>query len=427
MNVVNNIIQRNRFDKSESLDISYKGLSKCPDLSEHIWLKTISLKGNSLKEIEEGILPPNLETIDLSNNDFDDEGSLNLPQTITTLILTGNSFYSFDCSFFPNLKNLNLSNNELYSVEKFNNCLEEIDLSHNSLECFHLQFKNTCDMPLDKFPSSLKKIDLSGNKLNDLTEINDGLIGIDISCNDFDDLPIFPDSLEILICSQNSIKEVCYPLPTSLTKLDLSCNELENITIELPPSLERIDLSYNNIDKIPDLPTELKYGNFSDNKIRVIENIPINMIELDISNNYITDIPIDIKKNVEKIYSTGNTIENEESSSSSDDGFWNLYGDNTIDSDNEDFKPFNGEGRATGYTNNYVNYNNNNTRSNYGNYGNTSNTYSNYGNYGNYGNTSNTYGYYNTNSTYRTLNLSNVDKKTYDPKYKIKFTRTKIV
>ena len=88
----------------DNLNLSYKELSKLPDLTRFIELKTFNCIYNKLLELNN--LPNSLITLYCSNNQLTELN--NLPNTLTTLYCSGNQLTTLNkfVSVFGNLFNV---------------------------------------------------------------------------------------------------------------------------------------------------------------------------------------------------------------------------------------------------------------------------------------------------------------------------------
>lgn len=95
-------------------------------------------------------------------------------------------------------------------------------------------------------------------------------------------IPLFSNTVKTLIFIGCNIKQI-NNLPSNLSHLNLSNNNISNIE-NLPNSIVNLDLSHNNIKYLKNLP-QLKRLVIYDNKISVIENLPVTLYALCIYDN----------------------------------------------------------------------------------------------------------------------------------------------
>lgn len=154
-------------------------------------------------------------------------------------------------TLFPNLESLNLSNNQISSIERvsFPNKLKRLHLGDNQISTY----KNS------NFPVSLEHLNLSKNRitifyslsyLNNLTALL--IANNEISCftNPQHNL-FFPISLKSLDLSFNSIKELpdCFEDLANLKDINLNSNHLTSLPQSLKNKLKNArQLSYNFLD-----------------------------------------------------------------------------------------------------------------------------------------------------------------------------------
>lgn len=229
-----------------------------------------------------------LNDCDIQNCQIDPTRVPNLTElTITCCNLDEINKHLF---MIKDLKKINLSNNHLYGLPKFEDSdvvtTVELDLSRNRL----VEFPES----LKKF-SKLKKLNMKGNNIKKF------------KCG-------FPDEnvLEEIILSYNRIKRV----PKAILKLakiktlDFKHNQLEKIPPELfiIDSLEKLDLSFNKLKDIEEPLTWLVRNVFKAVSLKVLKNEALK--ELDISYNFLESIPesFNVFQHLEKLNLAGNEI-----------------------------------------------------------------------------------------------------------------------
>lgn len=191
----------------------------------------------------EFVLPNTVYTLDLSRNNLSSLPPSNLlkSNSLVELYLNNNRIteISTDVLRLPNLKTLDISDNELKYVDKDTfkhiNKLEYLNLANNWFTSFEkISFHHLGD---------LKQIVLNNNDLGSSLEEN----------NLFDrsgyGLTHKIQSLSISGINLNRVHENFFVDVYDLKRLDISNNELVEM-FELPFTLEYLDLSSNPIDKI---------------------------------------------------------------------------------------------------------------------------------------------------------------------------------
>lgn len=272
------ILRGNKGGRNENLFLNTYHLDEIPDLSTFEWVKNLSIMNNKITEIKVEHLPPNLEQLDLQKNDID-ELKIDKPiKSLKVLNLSYNSIGEFDGSMFPNLVNLEISNNALIEFKDYPPNIEELNIAGNNIS------------ELGDFPKSLKKILAEANSLEVLPEMNDGLEHVDFDNNEFVEFPEFPDSVEHIDFNYNNVSTIDH-LPEKLKYFSIFNNAVEKINCELPDLIEEIDLSNNSLDDMPTLPPNSKKVDISNNTIYELVDIPESVEEFDCSDNIILDIP----------------------------------------------------------------------------------------------------------------------------------------
>lgn len=251
----------------------------------HPFLQTINLSSNHFKK-----LPLNLyylrflHTIDLSYNYLEElPHDIGYLEQVHTLILNNNYLKILPNTFIDlkNLEHLNLSSNQFQSIDIIKNFLhlKSISIDSNPLKTFPILL-NTC--------SNLEYISLSNISLNQISHIKinyfnafEYLKKLNLSKNNLNDqffsIDIKPfDYLEELSLQKNSFTTI-YSLLSytkSLYLIDLSSNYLTQIPECLNTNLEIMYLSFNNIE-------------INSDHCRYLKCIK----HLEIDNNYIQDLP----------------------------------------------------------------------------------------------------------------------------------------
>lgn len=176
-------------------------------------------------------------------------------------------------SYFPNLKVLNLSGNNLGGIPNL--------------------------------PAGLTSLDLSNNNINGLPDLAPTITYLNLSDNELAGLPDLPANLEELYLDNNNL-EGLPNLPATLKTLSLSGNALPGLP-DLPGELVYLDLSDNELPGLPPLPATLKYLDIADNEIPDLLPLPGNLISLNISNNLFTELPT-LPGTLEDLDISGNEI-----------------------------------------------------------------------------------------------------------------------
>lgn len=186
----------------------------------------------------------------------------NFPHKLTILRLNGNRIMSFPKSLPPTLITLDLSFNLIEDISTIlPPDLESLYLGHNNINKINVTF-----------PSRLKILNLShNNRLSELQDISHLSCLEDLHLNTNwrlrDREMIFPQGLKILDLQSVIVKNVSFP--SSVVELDISFWKLNGEDVShfvFPPSLERIDISDNDITDFPlNLPLTLKFINISNN------------------------------------------------------------------------------------------------------------------------------------------------------------------
>lgn len=156
-----------------------------------------------------------------------------------------------------------------------------------------------------KLPPNLKILDCTGNQLTKLPELPANLKQLYCSRNQLTELPILPPNLKILECVKNKLSYVLPPLPNDLEELYCSNNPLihlqervrmknssRNFSLPLPEKLKILECNDNYLYELPTLPINLEQLNCSNNnRFEKLPPLPPNLNRLNCSNNNLTELP----------------------------------------------------------------------------------------------------------------------------------------
>lgn len=304
-------------EEKEYLDLGFQRLKKIINYPEFSYLKKLFIDHNNLSILPDPSLLPHLSHLTCSFNKL-------------SII-----------PFYPRLSLLNISNNNIsYCFDYNNSNLKYFDCSFNPFifnikleKCIYL-FINNCSInkiDLDLIPN-IKYLDVSNNNLTELK--NSNLLELDIQNNHFSSLNNYPN-LKYLIANNNNISNIkSYP---NLLSLEISFNNL--IFIPNQNKLKKLIATNNKIEKIGELNEieliDLSYNNLKNitlknpkyisiqfnpiNNILLSEQTLINLKELQINYKTYCNIYniyydyfeyVSIQVNQEKLKSILNKLEN---------------------------------------------------------------------------------------------------------------------
>lgn len=197
-------------------------------------------------------LPPNVESIDVSNNSITVINSICIPESVTEINLTKNNIQILDLSTSLNITTINLSNNPLSNILVLPPNVIDLNLSStgivstdtinnlNSLQI--LKLNSICITNIDNLPDSI--LELSISRIN--MELGDGIIN---------KLPV---SLTNLVAHCAGIKRFAFEVfPSNLVELDVYDNELTELP-RVPDRMEDIDISRNKLTRITNIPNTIE-------------------------------------------------------------------------------------------------------------------------------------------------------------------------
>nr|QBK88527.1 MAG: leucine rich repeat protein [Mimivirus LCMiAC01] len=287
--------------KLPKLYLSNKNLTEIPtELKEYTWVTNLMLRCNNITKIDRDSLPPNLEILDVDQNDIKSISPDDIHDKIINLSAEHNNIETFDGTLFYGLLKLSLSRNKMINFIAFPPKVTECELSYNTLT------------NLPEYNDSLISLDIEGNNLSELGKQNTNIEEIDCSNNEFVKFPKFSNSIKKINISSNIINTIDIPFPDSLEEFACTNCELRSITVAFPQSIKIIDVENNYLKKMIDLPSSVKDVNVSNNYISELGYIPISVIDLDCSNNKIKRIqPILKNRDTLTLVDYGNEYENE--------------------------------------------------------------------------------------------------------------------
>jgi Leucine-rich repeat (LRR) protein len=268
---------------ASSLDLPSAGLVTLPNL-QLLNLTDVSLEGNHLTSLEG--LPLTLCTLNVANNDLQEEGLLYPFPSLHTLNAHGNRLCIRDPEeftlCFPCLRTVNLGENRLRNLDFLQESqVEHVILNRNSLQT------------LSGLPSEVVTLKAEECKL---TMIQSRM----------------PPRLEALHLSYNSLRYAGLPLnwPSALRELHLDKNKIERFPRKLPDSLEVLTLNGNTLTTLPSVyPTSLHTLLVCNNRIQTVPTLQKRFRILMLDNNCLTDLP---PASVARVFSAENNWNNED-------------------------------------------------------------------------------------------------------------------
>ena len=373
VNLFGNLLSSISFNSSkiESMDLGNNLLTNvpsCPDSIislrlDHNKITTLAFEaglpklmklvasGNQITDVQPGFVFQNLTTIDLSDNNIQVLASFlqcfpnmkqvnlsnnklstfpNLSRSITELYMASNCLTKIPetISTLSQLSTLNLSHNKIKTIEGqfpaslqnfyiYDNEIEEISsplsvlrvfLMNNKLKTFpsfsgnnvteyYLTNNFLTKIVMSSLSNNVQRLDLTNNQI---TRLPDELFSLDKLTHLYvghNKITTIPDTFKnsniiILNLSDNPILKFPTEYPHTLEQLYISFCNLTSIPPELSnlPDLVELDLSNNQISEIPEIPSLHKLI-ISMNKFKELPQIMPKMVYLDASYNEISSLP----------------------------------------------------------------------------------------------------------------------------------------
>lgn len=278
----NNLLLFSKKFKENNLVLENLLITNIPDLSQYLWVFNLNIDRNKIMEINKKLLPPKLDMLEVNNNLISDVIYDDMPETLTVLHLMANNLTKFDGSLFVNLLDLNISYNDITHF-KFPPNIVTLDLSNNSLTelddpCINIEEIDFSHNQIIKFPkiidTKLKNIFFNNNSIEDLPIFPKSMILIKGAFNIIKKILNLPSELNHLDLDSNEINSIECPLPKNLNVFDLSNNLLEKLP-EFPESIEKIFVISNKLTELNNIPNSVKILNCKNNNI---QNIPHDLL-----------------------------------------------------------------------------------------------------------------------------------------------------
>lgn len=243
--------------KNERLYIKDIRMTCIPKIFKKLtFLKNLIINDCSLNRVNN--IPPNIEKLDLDDNEFTEIDQKELPKKLEYLSIQNNNIKKLILDEIE-IKKINFSKN-IVNVEeiKLNPKVEKLNIEDS--EIYSLDFL--------KDLINLKIIDFSKNYVSDFENI--------------------PDNVEEITADRlkNSGSIVIKKLPLSLKEFNCKHSNISSFAFEnFPSNLRDIIMINNNLETVPVLPDTLSRIDFERNKLTTLPNIPISLEFIDISGN----------------------------------------------------------------------------------------------------------------------------------------------
>jgi Leucine-rich repeat (LRR) protein len=259
---LNELLNENEFTKEAILDLSRIYLDELPEKCKtYTWVTKLDVKTVQLKNLNN--LPPNLIELIASTNDITEISENQLPAS---------------------LKILHIKNNKISGEVKY-------------------------------LPENLEILDITGNKITKISNIPSKLKRLIAAENDIVEMPVCPDCTEHINLAKNEII-IINNLPAKLTELIIPYNNLIDFDENTFSKVEKLRLliaHHNKITIVKYIPDTVTNLDISDSEVKIVDKLPTYLIQLDLSNNKITEINfnndfpqnlhhIDIRKNKNLVF-----------------------------------------------------------------------------------------------------------------------------
>lgn len=232
----------------------------------------------------------------LADFDKDGDGMLSISEAnATTLNAEGKGIKDVTgIEYFDGLVHVNLSSNEITSLDKIDPwLLETLKCADNRITSLDLRSINSKDL------HNLIELDCSGNQLSDLNSVfsmAQNLQKLNCSGNQMESLGgMLSSALTELKCANNRLTSLSGLMNCSaLTTLDCSGNQITDLYLTYFAQLTTLDCSNNQIKALRTLPTSLTELYCANNQITDLIRITActNLVTLDCSGNQLKKLNV---------------------------------------------------------------------------------------------------------------------------------------
>ena len=254
-------------------------------------LRLLAIGMNRITQVVNPILPRNIHTIHFTENHIgnsfrllhDQDGN---PLNLKVLFINHNRITDFSAVKYPkSVEVLNVDNNNILSLRNIEFSPNVQDLSFRGCDLSHIRnvtfAENSKLVSFIMSLNDLKSIDRNTIQFPPSVQlINFGGCAIEsVHPESFTHL----HSLRHLSFASNKLKSLVLSLPSSLRELDICCNKIRRLQLNFPAngdsSLAALNISQNKLNKFS--PSMIGHG--------VHGVYHENLVELDITNNKLTD------------------------------------------------------------------------------------------------------------------------------------------
>jgi len=200
----------------------------------------------------------------------------NIPTNLVCLRIKKTGITIVDGSIFPNcLEEIDLGDNKLKVVFGLKEGIKKLLLNDNILES------------ITNIPSTVEILKVSDNDpLDELPELSNNLKYLSIEATKIDSFEKFPDSIEELISNQCNLGHI-KKLPKNIKIWKSLSSHIMKIDCEIPFGIIELDLWNNMLQEVPDLPESLETVDLSKNILIKIPVFGMTMKEISLKDNQV--------------------------------------------------------------------------------------------------------------------------------------------
>lgn len=259
----------------ETLDVSYGMLTALPALTNSI--KDLRAYHNSISQVQN--FPAQVRFLDISYNRL--TSLLPLGDSLTHLDISFNQFDSLNIIGADNLDTLFAQNNSIEHIQSLPYRLKFLNVSENllttlsalpfSIQTLWAEFNQIDSINRLNQLVNLKQLQLSYNQLSMLPNLPNNLEELYISNNDLTSLPALPAALKTVYFNGNQISQ--WPnFGNSIRMINAADNQLTSINV-LPDSLQYLYVDNNpQLNCLPEIPPYLFTLGYSGTPINCLPN-----------------------------------------------------------------------------------------------------------------------------------------------------------
>jgi hypothetical protein len=308
VNHVDNINEYNKFITNK--DVNKLQINRSELIDQINSTENHSIKQELIKQLEQ-LSDNTFNNINKTKNKYYDLNNSNKEKTIINLSSHNLSELPYESLIkYKSITELNISYNSIYDLYEGNTKTYELPLN-----LINLNMKNNkMEYMPKRIPKSLKYLNIHNNQITKLSKFNNNLTNLNLGYNRIKNIEIdnFPTVINELLINNNRLMYFSFSdimKNNTIEKLDVSNNFIYNDVDFISNIIKYFNCSDNRIKNICKLPELIKYFNCSSNLISEIQYFPRTLHSINISNNNILELSKSILccNNLKTLNYEGNT------------------------------------------------------------------------------------------------------------------------